>query len=476
MSRELYDWPTTTGLARQGGTAAMAEPVPSRRAQGISRTSANLIALLLGLLLAVAGSSAYAGDDLLSIYQQARISDPVLRQSEANYKAVQELRPQALAGLLPDLSAKASRMRSHLDQHTSFASANTYFDNTSYSVQLTQPIFDYSAYQRLGQADAQVAQAAAQLNAAQQDLMIRVAKSYFNVLAARAGLRFARSDLKAIERQMEQAQQRFQVGLIAHTDVEEARARRDLAESRLIQAENAVANQLEAVRELIGRQPAPLADLVHKPKLQVPQPADETRWQAAAAEHNWQLIASRKGAEAAMENIEVQRGGHFPTIDLTASASHQKTGGIFGGRTNQQDIGIQGELPIFQGFAVSSRVSEAQARYTQSREQLEETRRTVIRDTSNAYRAVQTSIRQVQALAQAVVSNRSALEATEAGYEAGTRTIVDVLNAQSNLYSAERDYEQAQYSYLVNTLSLKQAAGIISPQDLTAINSLLGSQ
>ncbi|WP_156777013.1 TolC family outer membrane protein [Nitrococcus mobilis] len=431
---------------------------------------------LAGLVLASASFCTYAGDDLLSLYGVARVNNPVLRQSLANYQAVQERWPQALAGLLPNISVQASRERVHLDQTTSFASVDTYFFNTQYSIDLTQPIFDYSAYQRLDQADAQIAQAAAQVHAAEQDLMFRLAQRYFDVLAGRADLSFARSDLKAIERQLEQAGQRFEVGLIAHTAVEEARARRDLAASRLIQAENEVANRLEAVRQVIGKQPQSLADLVRKPKLKGPQPAEEGRWQAAAIEQNWQLIAARKGAEAAMENIQVQRGGHLPTIGLTANATHQDTGGVFGGTSDRQSIGVRGELPIFQGFAVSSRVSEAQARYTQSREQLEETRRRVGRETSNAYRAVQTSIRQVQALQQAVVSNRSALKATQAGYEAGTRTIVDVLDAQSNLFSAERDYQQAQYAYLVSTLRLKQTAGTLDPQDLTAVNSLLGSR
>ncbi|MCO6439618.1 MAG: TolC family outer membrane protein, partial [Nitrococcus mobilis] len=438
--------------------------------------AARAAARVAGFMLAFSSFCAYAGDDLLSLYQVARVNNPVLRQSLANYQAVQERKPQALAGLLPNIRAQASRERVHLDQVTSFASVDAYFFNTQYSIDLTQPIFDYSAYQRLDQADAEIAQAAAQLHAAEQDLMFRLAQRYFDVLAARADLSFARSDLKAIERQLEQAQQRFEVGLIAHTAVQEARARRDLAESRLIQAENEISNRLEAVRQVIGKQPEPLADLAQKPKLVGPQPAVEASWQAAAIEHNWQLIAARKGAEAAIENIQVQRGGHLPTIGLTANASHQDIGGVFGGTTDRQSIGIQGELPIFQGFAVSSRVSEAQARYTQSREQLEETRRSVGQDTANAYRAVQTSIRQVQALKQAVASNRSALEATEAGYEAGTRTIVDVLDAQSNLFGAERDYQQAQYAYLVSTLRLKQTAGTLDPQDLTAVNSLLGSR
>lgn len=442
------------------------------KGRGMRRRGLGLVCLGLCLM----SSWAHAGDDLLSLYQLARVNNPVLRQSMANYEAVQERRPQALAGLLPDIRAQASRDRVHLDQSTSFASVNTFFYNTQYSIDLKQPIFDYSAYQRLDQAAAEIAQAAAQVHAAEQDLIFRLGQRYFDVLSAQADLTFARSDLKAIKRQLEQAQQRFEVGLIAHTAVEEARARRDLAESRLIQAENEIANQVEAVRQVIGKQPEPLAVLAHKPKLKGPNPADEASWQASALEHNWQLIAARKGAEAAMENIQVQRGGHLPTIGLTANATHQETGGVFGGTTDRQSVGVQGELPIFQGFAVSARVSEAQARYTQSREQLEETHRSVSRDTANAYRAVEMNIRQVRALRQAVVSNKSALEATQAGYEAGTRTIVDVLDAQSNLFSAQRDFQQAQHNYLVSTLRLKQAAGTLDPQDLRAVNSLLGSR
>lgn len=464
---------------RLEGPALGAAPISPRwlrRSQTVGKAAGRG----LGIVLACVSLCTYAGDDLLSLYSEARINNPALRQAQENYRAVQERWPQALAGLLPNINVQASRARVHQDQITAFTEnvdiPDVFFYNTAYSLNLTQPIFDYSAYQRLGQADAQIAQAAAQLHAAEQNLMFTLAQRYFGVLSARAVLDFARADVKAIERQLQQAQQRFEVGLIAHTAVEEAQARRDLAESRLIQAENLVSNRLEAVREVIGRQPAPLASLAYKPKLKGPQPAMEAPWQAAAMEHNWQLIAARKAAEAAMENIAVQRGGHFPTVGLTASVSHQKIGGTFGGRTDEQSIGIQGQLPIFQGFAVSSRVSEAQARYTQSREQLEGTRRSVSRDTADAYRAVQTSVRQVRALEQAVKSNRSALAATEAGYEAGTRTIVDVLDAQSNLLGAERDYQQAQYNYLVNSLALKQAAGTLSPQDLQAVNTLLGSR
>lgn len=434
----------------------------------------------LSLVLAFTSLCAYAaGDDLLSLYREAHVNNPTLRQAMANYRAVQEARPQALAGLLPNINVQASRARVHQDQVTNFTSGDSpdlFFNNTAYSLNLTQPIFDYSAYQSLGQADAQIAQASAQLNAAEQDLMFTLAQRYFEVLAGRADLNFNRANVKSIERQLQQAQQRFEVGLIAHTSVDEARATRDLAKSQLIQAENELSNRVEAVREVVGRQPESMAGLAHKPKLKGPQPAEEAPWQTAAMEHNWQLVAARKAAEAAMASIAVQRGGHFPTIDLTAGVTYQKSGGTFGGRTDEQSIGIQGQLPIFQGFAVSSRVSEAQARYTQSREQLEGTRRSVSRDTADAYRAVQTSIRQVQASQQAVNSNKSGLAATEAGYEAGTRTIVEVLTAQTNLLSAERDYQQAQYGYLVSTLALKQAAGTLSPQDLQAVNSLLGSR
>ncbi|MDN5850262.1 MAG: TolC family outer membrane protein [Nitrococcus sp.] len=445
-------------------------------AAGTPRASGHRAARALGVVLACVSLGAYAGDDMLSLYQEARLSSPVLRQARANYQAVQELGTQALASLLPNISALASRDRIHLNQVTSFRSFDGYFYNTQYSIDLTQPIFNYSAFQALDQVDAQIAQAAAQVHAAEQNLMFTLAQRYFNVLSARANLTFVRSDLKAIKRQLEQAQQRFEVGLIAHTAVEEAQARRDLAESRLIQAENNLANRLEAVAQLIGMQPEALAGLAVKPKLKTPQPARPEPWQLAAADHNWQLIAAHKGAEAAMENIQVQRGGHLPTISLTANATHQDTGGVFGGTTDRQSVGIQGELPIFQGFAVVSQVDEAQARYTEALAQLEEVRRRVSRDMANAYRAVQTSIRQVRALQQAVASNRSALQATEAGYEAGTRTIVDVLNAQSLLFGAIRNHQQAQYDYLVNTLRLKQVAGTLNPQDLQAINSLLGSR
>lgn len=437
---------------------------------------------IAAICLAVGGAAtAQTSTNLVEVYEQAKESDPVLKQAEAQYQAAQEAMPQARAGLLPqlNLNAEATRIREEVDYGSNsslFQDETRTYNTTQAGLSLTQPLFRWMTYKRLDEADASVARAAANFAAAEQDLMIRVSERYFGVLSAEYQLRVAKSRETAIERQLEQARQRFDVGLIARTAVEEAKARYDLARADVIAAENQVASSRQALRELTGQPMGELANIGEDIPLNRPEPNSAQAWSDKAREQNWQLTAARRGAEAAMANIGVQRGGHYPTLDLVGSYGHQRqTGGAFGAQdTTSGSVGVQLNVPIFSGGATSSRVRQAQYEYTGAREQLEEVNRSVQRRTADAFRGVESSILRAQALEQALVSTRSALEAVEAGYEVGTRTIVDVLDAQNARFQAERDYQQALYDYLLNTLRLKLAAGALSPEDLDAVSQQLG--
>ncbi|MGD8428904.1 MAG: TolC family outer membrane protein [Ectothiorhodospiraceae bacterium] len=434
---------------------------------------------LLAVSLIAAAGTASAADDLLSLYKDARTSDPVFQQAIANVNAEREAIPQARGALLPEIGAQASYDRVNQDtDYDNGPSSNIDYNSLQYGVTLTQPIYRYSTYKQLDQAKAGVARAEAQFAASEQDLMIRVAERYFAVLDARETLDAARANQKAIERQLEQARQRFDVGLIARTDVEEAKARYDQSSAGVIRAENDLSNARERLREIVDRYPEKLARVREGIELTRPQPADADAWRQRAEQQNWELTAARKAAQAAMINIDVQRGGHYPTVDARAryGGTDQSDDAQIGGgfNSNELSVGVQVSVPIYSGGRTSSAVREAQYRYTQSREALEQTRRSVLASTSDAYRGIETALEGVRALDQARTSSKAALEATQAGFEVGTRTIVDVLDAQRAVFLAERDYQQARDAYLLNTLRLRQAAGTLSVDDIKRVNGLLG--
>ncbi len=429
----------------------------------------------------VATAPALAQDDLLSLYRQARVSDPVFQQAIADRNAREELLPLARSNLRPFVSANAGADRTWESAESARfngGAEDDAYNNYSYGIQLTQPLYNYSRFEELQRADAQVAQARADFASAEQELMIRVSDRYFFVLDARVAVEAAEAQLAAIERQLDQAQQRFEVGVIARTDVEEAQAAFDLAQADLLVARSALESAREQLREVTGMAVEDVFQVRPELELTPPTPADQDAWRRRAEEQNWALLAARRAAEAAMESVGVARGDRYPTVDGFVSYGYQDSGGGRQGRVegDSATIGIQIELPLYTGGGTSARIRQAQFRYTEARQVLEQVRRTVNRNAANAYRGVVTALRRVDALDQARDSTRAALEATEAGFEVGTRTIVDVLDAQREVIRAERDYEQARHDYLLNTLRLQQAAGILSEDDIAAINTLLWSR
>ena len=416
-----------------------------------------------------------AAEDLLDVYERALTSDPQFQQAIAERQALEESLPQARAGLRPDVSVTSSFNVNDENGDLAGGQADGQYRQLTYGVSLSQPLYRYSQAKAVDRADAQVSQAQAQFAFAEQALILRVAERYFDVLDAREAVDAAEASLEAIERQLEQAEQRFEVGVIARTDVEEARARADLARAELFQARDNLQNRREELRELTNQPPGVLEALGAGVSLTAPEPSDLASWREQAQQENRQLAAARFAAEAAMEGVDVERGVRRPTVDLVAGYDGLEQYGRQGRDTSSDQLsaGVQLNLPLYQGGGISSNIREAQFRYTEAREALEETRRTVTRDAANAYRGVLTALERVQALDQARVSTRSALEATEAGFDVGTRTIVDVLNAQREVFNAERDYEQARNAYLLNTLRLQQAAGTLSKEDIDRVNALL---
>lgn len=418
-------------------------------------------------------------DNLMEVYQLAADGDPQLRQAEAAYRSTAESRSQARAQILPQLTLSANALRERQEVVSSsspFFSPTTFYSTTkSYDLNLSQALYHRDAFVQLRQSDAATAQAEATYRAAEQGLAVRAADRYFNVLAAVDNLDFAQAEKKANQRLLEQAKQRFEVGLIAITDVHEAQAAYDLAVAREITAENQLAVSREELREMTGKFHAALQPLKTEITLPSPQPAEVEKWVETALAQNLELLAAQAGVDKAREDVELQRAGHFPQLDAVASYGYSDvSAGLFGGsETTDGRIGLQLSLPLYQGGATSSRVRAASYGLTQSKEALEQQRRATDRQTRSAYLTVIDTINSVNALKQALVSTQSALEATEAGYEVGTRTIVDVLQAQRNLYDAQRNYAKARYDYVVSSLRLKQAAGMLEAKDVEEINRWL---
>ena len=444
---------------------------------------------LVAALLAIPGLG--HGDSLLEIYQQALQSDPLIHEAEARRLAAEELAPQARGLLFPQIQANAGWDQTDASGNqlivdtTGFATAPFESDSTSKSwdVSLRQTIFRWDQVIGLKQAGKLVAKAEADYEFAQQDLIIRVATRYFEVLAAEDLLTSIHADRLAIARQLEQAKQRFEVGLIAITDVQESQAAYDQSVADEIGAKRSLATSRELLREITGKYAASLSAPREDLPLPSPNPADQASWIDLAMAQNLQLVSSRLDEEVARQEISFRRTGHYPTLDLVARRAYNESVGesqlgpfpvspIDNDRTADV-IGLQFTLPIFAGGRTSSRVREAVYLHRASTEQLQRITRETERATRDAYLGVLAEISRVKALNQAVKSSRTALEATQAGFDVGTRTIVDVLNSQRALYTAITNYYRSRYAYIGNVLLLKQAAGSLQVQDLEEIDRWL---
>jgi len=435
----------------------------------ITRHSTRLLCMLCWTLIAPA---AFA-EDLLTVYQQALDADPTFRAADAAYLAALEARPQSRAALLPVLSLSGNVSRERYDPRTT--GPRTYATNKTYTLGLSQPVFRLDRFIALEQADSLIAQADAEYTAAQQDLAIRVATTYFSLLGAQDNLAFVRADKLALTRTLDQARQRFEVGLAAITDSLKAQAAYDIAVSDEISAEQLLADSREALRELTGKLPDQPAILQADIPLVSPEPAEEEEWVTAASEQNPLVLAARAAATTAREEVRVQRSGHLPTLDATASYSYRDSNfsGVIPLERDDSAIGLELNLPLYQGGLITSQTRQSRHLYNQAMEEQARQQRAVERQTRDNYRGVISGISRVNALARAIQSNEKAYEAAQAGFDVGTRDIVDVLDAQRELLRARRDHARARYDYLLDTLRLKQAAGILQESDLAQVNEWL---
>ncbi len=415
--------------------------------------------------------------DLTQTYQIALTRDPTFQAAQANYLADREAKPQARSFLLPQIAARASYERSGQTTERSTIAGQSFSDDvdrTQYGLNINQVLFNRDFFIGLSQADATVAQSEAELEVARQELILRVAEAYFNVLAAEDTLRFTTAEKKAIGRQLEQAQKRFEVGLIAITDVKEAQANYDASVANEIVARNDIDIDRNAVSVIIGQFFGDLDKLTDRMPLITPDPADPDKWMDKAVEENFQLIATRFATQAAGLEIKRQRAGHYPTIDMIASANQNNTsGGLFGSDTGELSIGLELNFPIYTGGLVNSRTREAKFNFQEAQDLLIQQKREVAKLARDSYLNVIAGISRVKALNRAVESNKAGAEATQAGFEVGTRTSVDVLVALQTLFEAERNYALSRYDYILDTLRLKAAAGTLSADDVIKVNSWL---
>lgn len=441
---------------------------------------------VIAALAALAMSPVHA-EDLVDVFVAAKDNDASVSAARASYRADRERVPQARAMLLPSVvaSASTSKTETKLPGYSGPESQvleDGYNDN-SWNAQLRQPVVNLSRWFGYGSAKAFVAASSYALEAREQDLIVRVADAYLNILRTRDRLDTTNAEVTAVKRQLEQVQQRFDVGLLAITDVLESQAAFDAALVRQIQAETNHYISFETLRTLTGRDYEELATLSGNLPVVNPDPMDEEAWVNAA-------LATNLGIQAAMEQLNASRSDkkarladHLPTVDATVTHSRNNSGNPLNAlnrnfspdETETTIYGLQMTIPVFQGGRTTSRVRESSARVEQAKELLLEQQRTVVRNTRNLFKSVSTDVARVQARLKAIRSSQSALEATQTGYEVGTRNIVDVLQAQQRLYDAQFAYADSRYTYLINLLRLKQQTGLLSPADLEEMNSFMDS-
>lgn len=439
--------------------------------------SSNKIFLFLTLGSLLLSGSAKA-ENLSDVYELALKNDPLLRAAEATYRAGKENKTQGIAGLLPTLSISGStnwneyRVEEQLiDQYNS----NSYFAN------LNQPIFRLDKWFQFERGSALSEAASAEFAYQQQETMIRVASAYFNVLNSIDSLNAARAEEKAIGRQKDLAKKRFDVGLAAVTEVQETQAAFDLTVVSRIAREAQLDSAQETLTSIVGRDIKLLSPLIDEFEISLPDPLDRESWVSLGIQNNYQLKSAKLQRDAAQAAARGSASNHLPQIDLVGRVSQSTTkqgkfGGfiqnpLFGIEQDTRQYSIQFTLPLYAGGAISSARRQAYANYDRSKEQAIYTERTTIRDVRSNHFGVQTQVANVTARKQALASAESALEATQVGYEVGTRNTVDLLDAQKRLFQAQRDYASSRYEYIISMLRLKASVGSLNPNDLLKISS-----
>ncbi|WP_036170548.1 TolC family outer membrane protein [Massilia sp. 9096] len=444
---------------------------------------------LIAVLLASTFSLQAHAADLIQVYQQALANDATYASARASLTAGQESIAQGRAGLLPTIGVTGAYQRSNSSQ-ASWNSGSIIDPNNpsqtipsyggtanshQYTVSLQQPLFRWDRWETYQQSKLQQSIAEAQFAQAQQDLITRVAQAYFDVLAAQDTLDSTRAQKEATTEQLASAKRNFEVGTQTITDTHEAQAAYDLVVSQEIAAVNDLENKKTALQAIIGAPPAALATLRQGVTLAAPQPGNVDQWVSAAENQNYAVSVAELSLESAKRDISKNRAGHYPTLDLVASSTHSRTDGqtYVSGASSNKGIGIQASIPIFSGFAVTSRVRQSIALEDKARNDLEANRRNAALNARQSFLGVNSGLAQVKALEAAEVSSNSALQSNRLGYQVGVRINIDVLNAQRQLYQTRTDLARARYNTILAGLKLKAAAGSLREEDLQPINALL---
>jgi outer membrane protein len=434
-------------------------------------------------LAILAFSQPLAAADLLQTYREARANDPVYASARATRDAGRENLPQGLAQLLPTISASGFTQMNDID--LSFRDvlppSKRQGNSNGYNLSLTQPLFNWQSIMVYKEAGYKVAQAEAAFGQVTQDLVVRVAQAYFDVLASQDSLAFIQAQKTAISEQLGQAKRNFEVGTATITDTHEAQARFDLAISQEIAAQSDLEIKQRTLQQIIGKFPDRLTPLRSSTELSPPRPNAMEQWVTSAEDQNFTVRVQQAALEIATGEIERNRAGHYPTLNAVGnlgknSASIFTTGTIsLPTDSINRSIGLQLAIPLYAGGGVNSLVRQAIANQEKARQDLENARRTAALSARQAYLGVTNGMAQVRALEQALVSSQSALDSNKLGYEVGVRIEIDVLNAQQQLYSTMRDLSLARYNTLMNGLKLKAAAGTLTEDDVEAVNRLLGT-
>ncbi|EOQ45799.1 outer membrane protein tolC [Citrobacter sp. KTE151] len=436
-----------------------------------------LLPILIGLSLSGFTTLSQA-ENLMQVYQQARLSNPELRKSAADRDAAFEKINEARSPLLPQLGLGADYTYSNGYRDANGVNSNA----TSASLQLTQTLFDMSKWRALTLQEKAAGIQDVTYQTDQQTLILNTATAYFNVLNAIDVLSYTQAQKDAVYRQLDQTTQRFNVGLVAITDVQNARSQYDTVLANEVTARNNLDNAVEQLRQVTGNYYPELASLnVDGFKTNKPQAVNALLKEAE--NRNLSLLQARLSQDLAREQIRLAQDGHLPTLGLTASTGVSDTS-YSGSKTNtsqyddsnmgQNKIGLNFSLPLYQGGMVNSQVKQAQYNFVGASEQLESAHRSVVQTVRSSFNNINASISSINAYKQAVVSAQSSLDAMEAGYSVGTRTIVDVLDATTTLYNAKQQLANARYTYLINQLNVKSALGTLNEQDLVALNNTLG--
>lgn len=422
--------------------------------------------IFAGVLLAQGlGQQAFAAD-LLQVYKDALVNDAQYASARASYSAGQEKLVQAKSLILPSINLAGENERTHASGDRGSSTLTTH----TYSLSLTQPLFNPSKWETYEQGKLGVAVTEAQFAQARQDLIVRVAQAYFDVLTAQDALEAVKAQKSATSEQLASAKRNFEVGTQTITDTHEAQARYDLIVSQELAAQNDLEIKRTALQQIIGKEPGSLAALRSGVSISAPQPANMEDWVRSAEKQNYSVISAELGLQSATRDIKKNRSGHLPSVDFVASRSGGNPNGISG---TSNSIGVKWVVPLFSGFAVDSKVKESIALEEKARQDLEVAKRAATQGTRQAFLGVNSGLSQVKALEAAEVSSKSALESNKLGYQVGVRINIDVLNAQQQLYSTRKDLSRARYETLLNGLRLKSAAGVLKEDDLVQINALL---